>query len=93
MADRRVLDPKVLLAVAGAIMVAFSAIAIFLTIGYSPESDYSREPAGPVTETSTPPFQPPPPPVMLPGPGPQVPCMGWTAEGCGQKAPQPSPQS
>ena len=80
-------NPKVLLLLGAAVLVLTSAIAIVFAIGFTPESSYSRAPAAPaapVTETSTPSFQPPPPPIMLPGPGGQVPCMGWTSDGCNQ---------
>jgi hypothetical protein len=82
-------NPRILLLLGAAVLVLSSAIAVFFAIGYRPDprSDYSRAPAAPaapVTETSTLSFQPPPPPIMMPGPGGQVPCMGWTAEGCDQ---------
>lgn len=79
---RRVANPRVLLPVAAVAGVVFSAIAIYVASGYTPESGSRGAPAAPVTETSTPPVQPPPPPIMLPAPMPQVPCMGWTGEGC-----------
>ncbi len=80
-------NPKVLLLLGAAVLVLSSAIAIFFATGFTPERSYSRAPAAPaapVTETSTASFQPPPPPIMLPGPGGQVPCMGWSAGGCDQ---------
>ena len=86
-------NPRILLLMGAAVLVLSSAIAIFLAVGYSPESDYSRAPAAPVTETSTLPFQPPPPPIMMPGPGGQVPCMGWTNGGCAPAASQVAPTS
>lgn len=77
-------NPKVLLILGAAVLVLSSAIAIFFATSFTPERSYSRAPAAPVTETSTLSFQPPPPPIMLPGPGGQVPCMGWTSDGCDQ---------
>jgi hypothetical protein len=74
-------NPKVLLLLGAAVLVLSSAIAIFVAAGFSPEPSYSRAPAAPVTETSTPSFQPPPP-IMLPGSGGQVPCVGSSADGC-----------
>ena len=88
MADRRAANPRLLLSVAAVAGVIFSTIAIFIAAGYSPESGAGRVPAAPVTATSTPPVQPPPPPIMLPPPMPQVPCMGWTGEGCDPAAPK-----
>ena len=90
MDNERVANPRVLLPVAALAGVAFSAIAIFVATGYQPDSDSDESPAEPVvTETMTVPSQPPPPPVMLPPPMPQVPCMGWTQDGCPPPAPQP----
>jgi hypothetical protein len=86
------INPKVLLALGAAVLVLSSAIAIFLAVGFTPEPGYSRAPAAPGTETSTPSFQPPPPPIMLPGPGGQVPCMGWSADGC-DRNPSPATSS
>ena len=82
MANRRAIDPKVLFPIAALAGVVFSAIAISIAVGYTPESGPGNIPAAPVT-TSTAPFQPPPPPIMMPDMG-QVPCMGWTAadQGC-----------
>jgi hypothetical protein len=84
-------NPKVLLFLGAAVLVLSSAIAIFFAVGFTPEPSYSRAPAAPVTETSTLSFQPPPPPIMMPGPGGQVPCMGWSADGC-DRNPSSSPQ-
>ena len=88
MESRRVANPKVLLPLAALAGLVFSAIAIFAAAGYSPDSGPRNVPADPdVTETSMVPLQPPPPPVMLPAPNPQVPCMGITAGGCEQLTP------
>lgn len=88
-------NPKILLAVGAAVLLLSSAIAIFFAAGYSPESGSRGVPAAPViTETSTAPLQPPPPPIMLPEPNPQVPCMGMTGDGCRPSTPttpQPAP--
>ena len=85
MESQRVINPKVLLPVAALAGVVFSAIAIFVAVGYTPASGPGNVPAAPLT-TSTAPFQPPPPPIMMPDMG-QVPCMGWTATEpvCGAK--------
>ena len=85
-ANRRLIDPKLLVPVAAVVGVVFSAIAISLAVGYTPESGPRYIPAGPLTETSTVPFQPPPPPIMMPDMG-QVPCMGWSMadQGCAAK--------
>ena len=79
MADRGAVNPKLLLPVAAVAGVVFSAIAISVAAGYTPESGPGTLPAAPLTETSTAPFQPPPPPIMMPDPMGQVPCMGWAA--------------
>lgn len=91
MSDRKVINPKVLLPVAAVALVMFSAIAIFVAVGYTPDSGSRGAPAAPATETSTTVFQPPPPPIMLPQPMPQVPCMGWAGEGCDPSMPTSAP--
>jgi hypothetical protein len=84
-ANARVVNPKVLFPVAAVVGVVFSAIAISLAVGYTPESGPGNTPAAPLPETSTAPLQPPPP-IMMPDTG-QVPCMGWTTadQGCAAK--------
>ena len=85
MANRRAIDPRVLFPIAAVAGVVFSAIAISLAVGFTPESGPGNIPAAPLT-TSTAPFQPPPPPIMMPDLG-QVPCMGFapTDQGCAAK--------
>ena len=87
MANRRMVNPKILLLLGAAVLLLTTAIAVFFAVGYKPDSGsgYRRAPAAPLTETSTVPFQPPPPPVILPPPMPQVPFMGRT-EADGQSA-------
>ena len=78
MANRRMVNPKIVLLLGAAVLLLTTAIALFFAVGYKPDLDsgYRRAPAAPLTETSTVPFQPPPPPVILPPPMPQVPFMG-----------------
>lgn len=53
MADRRMVNPKVLLIVAGLVLAVFSAIAIFLAVSYTPQTT-TPTPA-PTAVTSAPP--------------------------------------
>lgn len=51
MEHNRAVNPKVLLAVAGVALVVFSAIAIFMAVGYSPETG---SPTATTVSTTTP---------------------------------------
>ena len=52
MADRRVVDPKVLLLVAGVVLVVCSAIAIFMAVSYTPQTSRPTETPSPTTVTT-----------------------------------------
>ncbi|HPY23541.1 MAG TPA: hypothetical protein PLK19_04375 [Mycobacterium sp.] len=80
MGERRVVNPRLLLAVGILVGFMFSALAIYFAVLYTPDSgrESGSRPAAPVTETSTPAPQPSPPPIYLPN-MPGVPCMGWAS--------------
>ncbi len=60
MAGRRMVSPKIVLLLGAAVLVLSSAVAIFLSVGYSPPPRSGDAPTAPVTETSTP-LSPAPP--------------------------------
>lgn len=55
--------------------------AVVTVLAQAPDSAGPDLRTAPITETSTPPYQAPPPPIMLPGNIP-VPCMGFAPGGC-----------
>ena len=54
MADRRVVNPKVLLLVAGVVLVVCSAIAIFMAVSYTPQTSGPTQAPSPATATTAP---------------------------------------
>ena len=54
MSDRRMVNPKVLLLVGAAVLVITSAIAIFLAVGYTPETTPPGSPTGSVSVEPSP---------------------------------------
>ena len=52
MADRRVVNPKVLLLVAGVVLVVCSAIAIFMAVSYTPQTSSPTRAPSPATATT-----------------------------------------
>ena len=54
MADRRVVNPTVLLLVAGVVLVVCSAIAIFMAVSYTPQTSTPTQAPSPATATTAP---------------------------------------
>ena len=55
MADRRVVNPKVLLLIGAVVLVVSSAIAIFLAVSYTPQTSTPTRTPSPTAVTSAPP--------------------------------------
>ena len=55
MADRRVVNPKLVLLVGAVVLVVSSAIAIFMAVSYSPQTSIPTGAPSPTAATSVPP--------------------------------------